>query len=508
MSAAPVAAGTRRLMWAASLTMILTALGSMFGFGRDLLVAGMFGASASTDAFMVAWTVPETAAPLLIEGALSYLLIPAFSRRLEEGRPIREVVWGALPRSLTAFLLLTVVTALGAPLIVELMAPGMADHALATRCTQITSITVAAFGLAGYLGAALRTRQVFGPPAAIYLAYNATIITFIALGRDSLGITAVAWGVAAGGILMVLVQAPAVLRYIGAPMRPATTTAISLGAFVPIASFTLLRQAQIFIERFVGSSLPAGAISYLNYAQKIAQVPMVVSLIIATVSFPALARSIAARDHQAAQRHVVADIVVAGSLVLVSTVFLVVFAPEVVRLLLEHGAFTATDTEATAWTMRLYAPGLLGQVVVGALCRVYFCGDRPSWYPALAMGACLVVTGALAPVLAEPLGTGGIALANAAGISLGAVLLLVRLGPPLLVLPRWPVTLTLGRLTLAAGAAAVIAALAQPWLARLPLVLTVSCGGLTVIAAFAVAIVITGGRRDLSVALRKKGGIR
>ncbi|MEV4899085.1 lipid II flippase MurJ, partial [Nonomuraea sp. NPDC055795] len=80
---------------ATTVTMLLVIAGSASGFARDLLVAGVFGASAGTDAFMVAWTIPETAAPLLIEGALSFLLIPYFSRSVEEGRSLREVVWAA-----------------------------------------------------------------------------------------------------------------------------------------------------------------------------------------------------------------------------------------------------------------------------------------------------------------------------------------------------------------------------------------------------------------------------
>ncbi|MFD9943871.1 lipid II flippase MurJ [Nonomuraea sp. NPDC059023] len=494
---------------ATTVTMLLVIAGSASGFARDLLVAGVFGASAGTDAFMVAWTIPETAAPLLIEGALSFLLIPYFSRSVEEGRSLREVVWAALPKAVLAFVLLSAATAAAAPLIARGLAPGIQEHDLATRCTQITSLTVLGFGLAGFCSAALRTQRIFGPPAAIYLAYNAAIVGAIAIGHDGWGITAVACGVAAGGLLMALIQAPSFIRHIGTPVRTGLATSISWTVFAPIAAFTLLRQAQVFVERFVASSLPPGSISYLNYAQKIAQVPMVASLILATVSFPVLARCVAAGDGAGAGRRVLADTWVAAAIVLPATAFLVAHAPGVVGLLLEHGAFTPDDTAATAWSMRLYCLGLLGQAVVGVLCRVYFCASRPSWYPAAAMAAGLALTAAAAPFLAVPLGVGGVALANAAGISLTAALLLGGLGAPLLVLPKRALLVSVGRLSAAAAVAAGVSFLVRPITADLSLIVAVPCQAAVTMAVFVTAALLTGSRRDLGDALRpREGGVR
>ncbi|GAA0924718.1 lipid II flippase MurJ [Nonomuraea longicatena] len=496
------------LVRATGLTAGLTVLGSGLGFTRDLFIAGIFGATASTDAFLVAWTVPETAAPLLIEGALAYLLIPLFSRAAADGTGLREVVSATLPRAATAFVLCSALTALCAPLLVSLLAPGVAEHDLAVACTRIASVTILAFGLAGYLSAALRTRQVYGSPAAIYVAYNVGIIAFAVLAHESLGIAGAAWGVAVGGLLMVAVQVPSFVRHVGLPRLGAAAVTLSVGAFAPIASFTLIRQSQVFVERFVGSSLPAGSISYLNYAQKIAQVPMVIALVVATVSFPVLAQAVADGDAPGAGRRVDADTVFAGALVLAATAFFLVFAPDVVRLLLEHGAFTAADTEATAWCMRVYCLGLLGHTLVGVLCRVFFCGPRPSWYPAVAMGAGLAVTTAAALALAPVLGVGGVALANAAGISLTAVLLSRRLDAgrdePLPVLPARAMAASVGRLALAAAGAALAGALLRPCLTGLHPVLTVTCGASAVAVTFVLIAALTGARKEFMTMVRPR----
>ena len=78
------------LMRAAVVTVVITLSGSLLGLVRDLLLARFFGANGGTDAFLVAWTVPETAFPLVVEGAMSLLMIPLFSRALSQQRARRR----------------------------------------------------------------------------------------------------------------------------------------------------------------------------------------------------------------------------------------------------------------------------------------------------------------------------------------------------------------------------------------------------------------------------------
>jgi putative peptidoglycan lipid II flippase len=162
----------------------LTVLGALLGLVRDLMLASYFGASAETDAFLVAWTVPETASPLLIEGAMAYLMVPLFVRALAE----RGTLTGAVRETLSRLTWILVATsasvAVAAPLLVRVLAPGLAEPDLAVRSMRIVAVTVLTFGVAGYMGAALRASHVFGWPAAIYTAYNVGIIgSIVALHR-------------------------------------------------------------------------------------------------------------------------------------------------------------------------------------------------------------------------------------------------------------------------------------------------------------------------------------
>ncbi|MFB7942545.1 lipid II flippase MurJ, partial [Streptomyces sp. NPDC056049] len=411
---APAAGGQGRgfLARAAAVTAALTAVGAVLGLVRDQILAGYFGAGAETDAFLVAWTVPEFASTLLIEDAMALILVPAFSRALARrpgalfGDPVRELVRGTLPRLTLGVGLVAAVLIVAAPAVVGVLAPGLSDPGLAVDCTRLTSTCVLTFALVGYCSAALRAHHVFLPPAAIYVAYNVGIIGTMVLLREPWGVRSAAAGVAVGGVLMVLVQAPALVRELRArpvPSREPEALApgagadgrlIVLGLIAPVVVFSLIRQSQTLIERFLAAPLPSGAISHLNYAQKIAQMPMILSLMLCTVSFPVVARALAAGDPEGARRRVERDLLLAAVVVLVGASVVIAAAPQIVELLFQRGEFDRTDTVATAAVMRVYALGLLGQTMVGALVRCYFSAARPLWYPAAAMAAGLAATAA------------------------------------------------------------------------------------------------------------------
>lgn len=153
------------------ITAVLSAAGSGLGLLRDLLLARYFGADEGTDAFLVSWTVPETAAPLLIEDAMSFLMVPAFSLALvlREERPdgpdpVRQLTGTTLPWLIAALCGLSGATMLWAPQLVHVLAPGLASPRLAVTCTRFTAVTIVPFGLAGYFAAALRAHHRFSAP--------------------------------------------------------------------------------------------------------------------------------------------------------------------------------------------------------------------------------------------------------------------------------------------------------------------------------------------------------
>ncbi|MFI1754417.1 murein biosynthesis integral membrane protein MurJ [Streptomyces sp. NPDC020571] len=497
---APVAGGGssgRFLARAALVTAVLSVAGSVLGLARDQALARLFGAGSETDAFLVAWTVPEFAATLLIEDGLAFALVPMFSLALARraqgapGDPVRALVASTLPRLALAFAAAGVLVAAAAPVLVRALAPGLADHALAVDCTRLTATCVVSFGLAGYCSAALRAHRRFPAPAAIYVAYNTGIITAMFVLGGRWGVRSAAVGVAVGGALMVATQLPSLLGQLrrrsngaGPPggARPSgiadaenapgathstsrsgttdSTRPLTLALFGTVLLFALCRQSQVLIERFLASGLPSGAISHLNYAQKVAQIPMTLSLMLCTVTFPVVARALADGDTERARDRVERDVALAACLVLLGAATVVACAPQIIQLLFQRGAFTPSDTAATAAVMRVYALGLLGQTVVGALARSYFSAGRASWYPFGAMAVGVVATAVAGARAVGPWGVTGIAAANAAGITVTAALLLAGMGPRSVPVRVRRVLGDLGRPLLAAAVATGSGALA------------------------------------------------
>ncbi|MFD6314999.1 lipid II flippase MurJ [Streptomyces nigra] len=472
----PGAVSGRFLARATLLSAALSMAAAVLGLGRDQALAHLFGAGAETDAFLVAWTVPEMASTLLIEDGMAFVLVPAFSLALaRRGRgtpgpdPVRALVAASLPRLCLALAGAAALLVLGAPLLVAFLAPGLSDPSLAVACTRLTATCVLSFGLAGYCSAALRAHRSYLAPGAIYIAYNAVIIATMVVLAARWGVRAAALGVALGGCAMALAQAPSLWRRLarrpgggsGVPRAagadrdgghgvtqaagadrhggPRVTRAagadrdggraFTVGLVCAVLLFAVGRQSQVLIERYFASGLPAGAISHLNYAQKVAQLPMSLAMMVCVVTFPVVARAIAEGDVRRARDRVERDLTLMACLVLLGTSVVVACAPGIVHLLFQRGAFTAGDTAATAAVMRVYALGLLGHTLVGALVRSYFSTGRASWYPPAVMGIGVVATIGLSAWAVGPWGARGIAGANAAGISLTALLLLLGLGP-------------------------------------------------------------------------------
>ncbi|WP_434091995.1 murein biosynthesis integral membrane protein MurJ [Streptomyces coelicoflavus] len=511
----------RFLARAALVTAVLSVAGSVLGLVRDQALARLFGAGGETDAFLVAWTVPEFAATLLIEDGLAFALVPMFSLALARrargatGDPVRALVASTLPGLALAFTAAGALVAVAAPVLVRALAPGLPDHALAVDCTRLTATCVVTFGLAGYCSAALRAHRRFLAPAAIYVAYNTGIVAVMFVLGGRWGVRSAAAGVAVGGVLMVAAQLPSLLRRLKRHEgeRPSVVAddaarPLAVALFATVLLFALCRQSQVLIERFLASGLPSGAISHLNYAQKVAQIPMTLSLMLCTVTFPVVARALADGDTERARDRVERDVALAACLVLLGAATVVACAPQIVQLLFQRGAFTAADTAATAGVMRVYALGLLGQTVVGALARSYFSAGRASWYPLGAMAVGVVATAVAGASAVGPWGVSGIAAANAAGITVTAALLLAGMGPRSVPVRVRRVLGDLGRAVPAAAVATGAGALAADRVTGAGAAVSLAVGAATVGGVFALLCLVLGVRGVPGTVLRTVRPVR
>jgi putative peptidoglycan lipid II flippase len=486
------AAQPGRLLRTTILVAVIYGLGSVLGLVRDMFIARYFGASPDTDAFLVAWTVPETVTPVLAEGVLIYLLVPIMSRELEQGGTPQRVLDRTLLLTVVLLAVLTGVVALAAPVIVAILGPGLAEPDLAVRCTQAAAATVLFLGLSGYMNATLRATGSFLLPTWIYVIYNVGIVAVMVIFHERLGVYSAAVGLAVGSAGIVMMLSPAFLKRVRLRtlrLHLDRRLLAGLGICVPIVAYTLGRQAQVWVERTLGSVLDPGAISYLNYAEKVAQIPMVVAGTVVLVAMPSLARHAAARRTADFRRGIERSLRFGTLIIVPATVALVVFAPQLIDVLFVRGAFTSQDAETTAHIMRVYSLGLLGQLLVGNASTYFWTGGRRTWYPATAMLAGLVVTVVVSAAGLRAWQAAGIALGNAVGISVAAMLLLIGVRRRVVNIAMRSFLAVTGQTVLAGAAAGIVAwPLAHVLRDNLPTLVVALLGGLVLVAVYAVAI--------------------
>jgi murein biosynthesis integral membrane protein MurJ len=493
----------RFLLRAAVLVAALTLAGRALGFVRDVLIANFFGASAETDAFLVAWTIPETASPLLVEAAVIYALVPVFVGATEaEGSP-RVAVARMLGPVLVALALVTALVAVMADPLVSILAPGLVEDALAARSLRVASLTVLGFGVAGLMIAALRSQEVFGVPATVSILFNLGIIATILLLRNSLGIFSAAIGLAVGAAAMVAVQLPTFVRSIGWPSFGKSSIAYAarvLAPFLPIAAFVLLRHSQVYVERFLASMIEAEAISYLGFAERIAWVPLGLTLAIAVVSFPAIASAVSRGRLPEVRAAFERDLKLVSLVMVPAIAMLVVLADPLVDLLFRHGSFSDADATVTSDVLEIYAWGLLGTAVMAVAVLPVYSRRSHVGLPIISALIGLGVMIAIAVALEPSLGVRALALATAIGSTVMGVDLLRRVRSQVLAFDAGGFVRHLGKVVASGAVAGLLAWIVGRAAPDIPIVQIAVGGGTLMVAYVALARVL--GVEHLDVILR------
>ena len=343
----------------------------VLGFVRDMIIAKLFGASMSADAFFVAFRIPNMLRELFGEGALSASFIPVFTQTLN--REGREEAWRVA--RITATLLastLFLVTVAGfvlAPAIVWVMAPGFHINPQKLRLTvfltRVTFPYIFFVGMAALLMGILNSLRRFIAPALAPVMLNLAMI-FSALFLSPCvkpPVLSLAIGVVLGGIGQILIQVPAVRRE-GARFYPVfelyDPAVRKIGRLmVPGIIGLAITQANFFIGTFLASFLKEGSVSFLYYSFRLVQLPIgLVGVALGTAILPFLSSSAAAGSYQELKRITSLAIRLGFFLTLPFTVGLIIFREPVVAILFERGEFNALMTKEVAGTLLFLSLGI------------------------------------------------------------------------------------------------------------------------------------------------------
>jgi putative peptidoglycan lipid II flippase len=434
------------------------------GFVRDVVVARAFGASPVTDAFFVAFRIPNLLRRLLAEGALSTAIIPVFTESLERGghaefvRVVRAVTGAAT-------VVLCVVSGLGsllAPWIVRVMAPGWtADPeliGLAGRLTGLMFPYLLLVGLAALAMGALNAQHRFFTAALGPAVLNVAMIlsVLILAGRMSPPVLSLVVGVLVGGAGQLLIQLPELAR-LGVPLRPSLEWShpvlrIIAGRLWPAVFALAAVQVTVLVNTLLASLLPQGSVSYLYYADRVMEFPLgVFGIALATAALPGMAGQAARGEHRGLTDTLGFTLRLSGFVAVPAAVGLLALGHPIVRLLFQRGQFDAGDAVATTQALAGYAVGLPAFSATRIAAQTFYAlGDTRT--PVWAGFASVAANVALAVALMWPLKHLGLALASSLSAYVNLLLLLWLLRRRFGRLGGREMIRSLGRVGIASGA--------------------------------------------------------
>ncbi len=283
-----------------------TFLSRILGLAREVLTAALFGATRQLDAFLVAYTLANLSRRLLAEGALSAAFVPEFSRSLEKDGPeaARSLARQTLAVLLAATGVVTVAGILAAPLLVRIMAPGfdLEGASTAVYLTRLMFPFLVFISIAALAMGVLNSLDCFFVPAIAPALSNVVFIAFLAIVTLRWGVRGLAYAVLLGGISQMVLQwlwsAKKGFALLPAmPRRDNEALARAMKLFLPYAAGLSLNQLIPLISRMLGSFLQEGAISVLNYADRVLQLPLGLFVIaISQAILPQLSRQILAGE--------------------------------------------------------------------------------------------------------------------------------------------------------------------------------------------------------------------
>lgn len=413
-----------------------TLLSRILGFVRDLVVARAFGADAGTDAFFVAFKIPNFMRRLFAEGAFSMAFVPVFSAYREtHGFPaLKHFVDDIAGTFGVALLLITALGVLGAPALILLFAPGFAHDAsqweLATAMLRLTFPYVLFISLTALAGGILNTYERFGIPAFTPVLLNLSLIgcTIGLAPRMEQPIMALAWGVLIAGMVQLAFQLPflAQLKLLPRPRLNLGDPGIVqvIRRMGPAVFGVSAAQISLLLDTLLASFLTTGSISWLYYSDRLMEFPLgILAATLGTVILPRLSRRHAAHDPESFSETLNWALRWILLLGVPAAVGLLVLAGPLMATLFHSGEFNANDVVMASHSLMAYALGLVGFMGIKVLAPGYYACQEMTTPARIAAIALLVGLGCNL-ILMVPLGHAGLALGTTIAATLNAGLLL------------------------------------------------------------------------------------
>ncbi len=440
----------------------MTMLSRITGLLRDSLFARAFGADAFSDAFNIAFRIPNLLRRLFAEGAFSQAFVPILSEYKgkdghEETRVLVDHVGTVL---LWSTILVSVVGIITAPLLLLWIGSGLNDTPgafdSAVFMTRLMYPYIACMSLVALGGGVLNTWRQFKIPAFTPVLLNLSSIlgATVLAPRMAQPIYAMAIAVMVGGVLQVGVQIPSLIRIgmlprihlnVAAALRNPGVRRI-LRKMGPAVFAVSAAQISLLINTSIAASLAAGSVTALTYADRLMEFPTaMLGVALGTVLLPSLAKANTEGDSTEYSSLLNWGMRLTFMLALPAAVGMAALAEPMIATLFHYGQFKAANIHTSAMPLIAYAAGLLGIIMVKTLAPAFYARQEVRTPVNIAVGV-LVLTQLLNLVFVPLLGVAGLALSIGMGACINATLLYTGLRRRGILVPQagwWPFFLKL-----------------------------------------------------------------
>lgn len=374
---------------------IATFMSRILGLVREQVIAFYFGASGITDAFLIAYRIPNLLRDLFAEGAFSAAFVPSFvDANLRNKEEARKLLW-------SLFIFLLIVTSAFTGLvwyfteeIVNFMAPTFYKDPFKFRATVSMTKAMAPFlmfvSIAALFMGALNSLKIFFVPSLAPAFFNITMIlsiivipslSFMSFQTARAPYIALALGVFLGGLVQALVQIPLIIKHGYAPKWPgkilSTEVKKVLAKLGPGLIGFAATQINLVINTILASSAVVGAVSWLGFAFRLFQFPVgILSVSIGNSNLVHFSNAWKKNEKEKAIGFLESSYFLSFFLVLPAMVALLTCADEMINIIFEHGKFTADSTAMTAKALRLYAIGLPMYSIYKIFVPTFYAIDR------------------------------------------------------------------------------------------------------------------------------------
>ncbi len=400
-----------------------TLLSRFFGFARDVIIANVMGAGALTDAFFVAFKLPNFLRRLFAEGAFNAAFLPMFAGMLKTEGDARATAFASHIMT-SLIIVLCIITSLAIffmPTVILLLAPGYADDpemmALTTELTRITFPYIIFISVVCLLGGILNSHNRFAAVAFTPVLLNITLISSLLFLPEFTASTAhaISIGVCISGAVQV-----AWLVFIN--IKAGTMPRLSrprynkdaqkmLRSFLPVALGAGVAQVNQLVDVIIATYYD-NAVSFLYYADRLYELPLgVIGIAVATALLPMLSKHIRAEEHDAANAAIDQALRFTALIGIPSTIGLIVLADPIVRTIYQHGAFSESDAQAVVPALIAYSVGLPAFLIIKIFANCFFAAQDTKTPVKIAV-VCLITNLIFNLILVQYFAHVGLALAT------------------------------------------------------------------------------------------------